>query len=177
MKKIFALGVCFILIGINFASPLPPIPVPPNTSAWHIGIIFNAPNSSVKTVTYGICEFTSADTQHRAVVCPPPFYTENIAGGKYINVFIPKDLLDVQGNVITHYTANVTQIKSKALAWMSGWGVSCGMDISKNLNAILLNENETALTCEAGIFSFLAKSNANNSAISPVAIKNPLNTR
>lgn len=177
MKKLITLIMYFILTGINFASPLPLIPARPDISTWYIGTIFNTTNSVVKTVTYGICEFTPADTQHQAVVCLPPFYTENIESGKYINVFIPKDLLDAQGNVITHYTANITQIKSKELTWLSGWGVSCGMDISKNLNAILLNESETAITCEAGTLGFLAKSNANNSTFSSVAIKNHLNTR
>lgn len=164
MNKLMCLFASFIFTINCFANPLPTLPTPPNISEWNIGVIFNGASSSAKSITYGICEFTPADQQHKTVVCLPPFYTVNIESGQNAAILIPKDLFDNQGNVITHYTASITQIKSKSLAWLTGRGNSCVIDASKNLNAILLNENATAITCASGALEFLDRTNTNFTA-------------
>ncbi len=148
MKKIMALLMCFTLNTIGAADLSPTIPASSNINSWK-GIIINQ-NSVEAIVTYGICELTPADTQHKAVTCSPPFYTETITTGQHLNILIPKDLLDAQGNLITHYTATITQVKSNGLFWFPGPGITCRMDISKNLNAVVINENGTDINCTPG---------------------------
>ncbi|GEM_PF-5759029 len=147
MKKCLALLIYFTLNSIANAFPLPTIPTPTDANSSK-GIIFNK-SAAEASITYGICEFTPADMQHRAVVCPPPFSSETIATGQHLTILIPKDLLDAEGKLITHYTAMITEITSNGVTWQPS-DRSCGMDISKHLNSIMFSLKQSANSCVSG---------------------------